>query len=574
MSRSADAKPGPRIEPFGLKDAPALIEAVFPAQKVSFEAQRERKAWAGQTLTALGSYWKGRKPLILVRAIVLGTLLPQTDDAEKDLEIFEKLMAFDEGGLVRRDPKISPTEIARRIELANPWSYFTASFRGDSGDAEEIEGAQFPLDLGDYPGLTLRWRRDVEEADKLDLLAEALTTYPTYEERAGLCKRPEEMDQDALYAPIWPAVNAQLGHLGIEAHSHQELVEQLGILRFGHRPQVGDTFCGGGSIPFEASRLGCDVYASDLNPIACMLTWGALNIIGASPENRAEIERVQREVAEAVDREITALGIEHDSHGNRAKAYLYCLETRCPETGWMVPMAPSWVISKNRNVVAKLVPDHANRRFDIEIHTGVSKAEMAAAEQGTVRDGNLVHGLNGRIYRTPIKTIRGDYRDAEGNTVNRLRRWEKHDFKPRQDDIFQERLYCIQWMKADTLGSHRPETFFAAITEEDLKRERKVEAIVAENFARWQENGVVPDMAIESGYNTDQPIRERGWMCWHQLFTSRDLLLLSVWKMHADAPETLVFLSMAPNYAGKLCQWQTTSVRLATDGSGKQVGRW
>ena len=147
--------------------------------------------------------------------------------------------------------------------------------------------------------------------------------------------------------PIWPAVNAHLGHLGIAAHSHQELVEQLGILRYGHRPRVGDTFCGGGSIPFEAARLGCDVYASDLNPIACMLTWGALNIIGASPEKRAEIERAQREVAEAVDREITALGIEHDSHGNRAKAYLYCLETRCPETGWMVPMAPSWVISQD-----------------------------------------------------------------------------------------------------------------------------------------------------------------------------------------------------------------------------------
>ncbi len=109
-----------RLQPFALKDAPALIEAVFPAQKVSFEAQRERKAGAGQTLTALGSYWKGRKPLILVRAILLGSLLPQTDDAEKDLEIFEKLMAFDEGGLARREPKISPAEIARRIELANP----------------------------------------------------------------------------------------------------------------------------------------------------------------------------------------------------------------------------------------------------------------------------------------------------------------------------------------------------------------------------------------------------------------------------------------------------------------------
>ena len=174
-----------------------------------------------------------------------------------------------------------------------------------------------------------------------------LHTLPNYEARAALCKRPEELDQTELFAPVWAAVNAHYRHLGINAHSHQELVEQLGILRFGHRPKVGDTFCGGGSIPFEAARLGCDVYASDLNPIACMLTWGALNIIGAPPEKRAEIEEAQREVAAAVDAEITKLGIEHDSHGNRAKAYLYCLETRCPETGWMVPLSPSWVDFQN-----------------------------------------------------------------------------------------------------------------------------------------------------------------------------------------------------------------------------------
>jgi putative DNA methylase len=265
-----------RVQPFAPKDAPALIEAVFPAQKVSFEAQRQRKAVQSQTLRGVGSYWKGRKPLILARAIVLGSLLPQTGDAETDLEIFEKLMTFDEGGLAWRAPKINPAEIARRITLADPWGYFTAAFKGDSEDAKEIDGAQFPLDVDHYPGVTIRWRRDLDEAEKLVALAKALATYATYEERAGRCKRPEEMDQDAPYAPIWHAVNAYLGHLGVEVHSHQELVEQLGILRYGHRPRVGDTFCGGGSIPFEAARLGCDVYASDLNPIACMLTWGAL----------------------------------------------------------------------------------------------------------------------------------------------------------------------------------------------------------------------------------------------------------------------------------------------------------
>ena len=559
MNHPAPAPTPSRLEPFALRDAPALIEAVFPAQKVSFEAQRERKAGSGQTLTALGSYWKGRKPLILVRAILLGSLLPRTDDPEKDLEIFEQLMAFDEAGLARREAKLKPADIAERVALAQPWRWFSHSLKGDAHTAGEIDRLQFPIDLADYPGLSLRWRRDIDPADKLRLLAEALATFPTYEERAGLCKRPEELDQTELYAPIWPAVNTHLGRFGIDAQSHQELVEQLGILRFGHRPKVGDTFCGGGSIPFEAARLGCDVYASDLNPIACMLTWGALNIIGVPPERRAEIEWAQREVAEAVDREITELGIEHDSKGNRAKAYLYCLETRCPETGWMVPMAPSWVISKKWATVAKLVPDSANQRFDIEILTGVSAAEIQIAERGTVRDGNLVYELDRKTYLTPIKTLRGDYRDADGNSANRLRRWERLDFMPLPDDIFQERLYCIQWTTRETLTSQRQGTFFATVTEEDRERERKVESIVARNLSAWQEAGLVPDMAIEPGDETTRLHRERGWVYWHQLFPSRHLLVLSIVKKHQRNAAQCFDLALMLNIASRMCRINATT---------------
>ena len=451
------------LSPLALKDAPALIESVFPAQKVSFEAQRERKAGAGQTLTALGSYWKGRKPLILVRAIVLGSLLPQTDDAEKDLEIFEKLMAFDEEGLARRaliQNKLKPKDIAACINLDNPWTYFNHNIKPEDPLYEDVAAWIFPLDC-DEEGISIRWRRDVDEADKIALYRKALNTFPGYEARAALCKRPEELDQAWLYEPVWKSVNQHYAHLGIAANTHQELVEQLGKLRYGHRPKVGDTFSGGGSIPFEAARLGCDVYASDLNPIACMLTWGALNIIGASPERRAEIEQAQREVAEAVDREITELGIEHDKHGNRAKAYLYCLETRCPETGWMVPMSPSWVISKTRNVVANLIPDYENKRFDIEVITGVSTNEIRAAAKGTVQGGKLVYELDGKIYQTTITTLRGDYRDTEGKNKNLLRRWEKTDFNPAHDDIFQERLYCVYWMTTETLNKYRPTTYFS-----------------------------------------------------------------------------------------------------------------
>ena len=356
-------------------------------------------------------------------------------------------------------------------------------------------------------------------SERQDRVGESLTSLP-YADRVKIVRRPEECEEADLLAPVWGDVNR---HLGTNATSLPQLVEQLGVARYGHRPKIADTFCGGGSIPFEAARIGCDVYASDLNPMACMLTWGAFNIIGASKDERAKIAAAQKQVAAAVDAEITTLGIEHDAKGNRAKAYLYCLETRCPRTGWMVPMAPSWIISKKRNVVAKLVPNLAAKRYALEIHSGVSAVEMAEAAQGTVRDGRLVHPMNPERSGVEIKTIRGDYRDANGNNRNRLRLWEKAEFVPRPDDIFQERLYCVHWITKASLRKTRQSTYFAPVTTDDLARERKVEAIVRENLALWQEKGLVPDMPIEPGENTTQPIRERGWTHWHHLFGARHL---------------------------------------------------
>ena len=104
--------------------------------------------------------------------------------------------------------------------------------------------------------------------------------------------------ENSVHDHIWGAVNS---HLGTCARSIPELVEQLGIMRYGHRPRVADTFCGSGQIPFEAARLGCDVYASDLNPVACMLTWGASSTSSAGVQ-RTEIGlRLSRQQAVSVE---------------------------------------------------------------------------------------------------------------------------------------------------------------------------------------------------------------------------------------------------------------------------------
>ncbi|MEY9418380.1 putative DNA methylase [Bradyrhizobium japonicum] len=521
-----------------LQDAPALIERQLPVGRLSAEAYKERKAGAGQTLTAIGSYWKGRKPLILVRASILASLLPATKDPQADLRIFLKLMGMADESFTHRLDSVS----AKDVDPA--WSGYD--------DIIEREEEDKP-----------RWRRDVDPSIRRQRIVEWLLTLP-YDARLDFCRRPEDCD-DELLNGVWRDVNS---HLGTSAQNFPELVDQLGKMRFGQRVQVADTFSGGGAIPFEAARMGCDVYASDLNPIACMLTWGAFHIVGASPSERAEMESEQKTISERVEKEITKLGVEVDKDGNRAKAFLYCLETRCPKTGWMVPVSQSWLISTKQNAIARLVPDQKRKRYDIEIVTGVSNKEAEEAKNGTLREGRLVHPMNPDRAGVSIEVIRGDYRNEDGKSANKLRPWAKSDFMSREDDIFRERLYCVQWIDGNDFaeGKRHARTFFRSVSDEDLERDRIVADVVRKHLPKWQESGAIPDMKIEPGEKTDEPIRTRGWTYWHHLFAPRQLLLLGLMNEAARHPFDKVLFSNELNFHSKLC-----GIHPRTRGSGREM---
>ncbi len=56
--------------------------------------------------------------------------------------------------------------------------------------------------------------------------------------------------------------------------AHQEILKSTD----GNPPPVYDPFCGGGSIPLEAQRLGLESHASDLNPVAVLITKALIEI--------------------------------------------------------------------------------------------------------------------------------------------------------------------------------------------------------------------------------------------------------------------------------------------------------
>lgn len=58
------------------------------------------------------------------------------------------------------------------------------------------------------------------------------------------------------------------------AEARQEILKSTN----GNPPPVYDPFCGGGSIPLEAQRLGLEAHGSDLNPVAVLITKALIEI--------------------------------------------------------------------------------------------------------------------------------------------------------------------------------------------------------------------------------------------------------------------------------------------------------
>ena len=478
----------------------SFIEQQFPVARVSAESYKERMAGGTQTLTCVGKWW-GRKPLVLVRACLVGLLMPVSSDPKRDRDIFLKIMTMDEVGLRQRKSKPIAQETLETLLTDNE---ILRWLRDENGDPKPRWGA----------GLTTE-EKDLVQRLAFDRLA--------YDEKLDYCLRPEQVDGPSPEA--WVDINA---HLGTTATTLPELVQQLGIRRFGHIARVGDPVCGGGSIPFEAARLGCAVYASDLSPVAALLTWGALHLVGGDAKTRKRVHEIQQTAYKATLKEIDAYGLETNDKGWRHEQLYYVVEAKSPATGLWVPLSPSWVISEKYKVCAVIKKNVAKGNYDIEIITGADAATMAKAKKGTVQSSRLVCPETGDSYA--IADLRGDRR-VNGETTYGLRMWENADLEPRPNDVLQERLYCVRWAVS---GEER---VYSAPDAADLAREAKALALVKHHFADWQEKGYLPSMKIPQGAETTRLFRERGWTHWHHLFTPRQLFMLGSFAKNAVEPD-------------------------------------
>jgi len=140
----------------------------------------------------------------------------------------------------------------------------------------------------------------------------------------------------------------------------------------GRAPKVLDPFAGGGAIPLEAMRLGCDVTAMDINPVA----WFILKCTLEYPQKLAGQTRPLPEFAledgEFMEAFLKAKGFKGANlrtllqrlvHGNSGGIQLELLQQDNPileaDLAWHVRAWGRWVLAKARPELAAYYPTYA-----------------------------------------------------------------------------------------------------------------------------------------------------------------------------------------------------------------------
>ena len=113
-------------------------------------------------------------------------------------------------------------------------------------------------------------------------------------------------------------------------------------------PLVVDPFAGGGSIPLEALRLGCDAFASDLNPVACLILKVMLEDIPRhGPKLAEELRHVGGEIKKKAEKELAEF-YPKDPDGSIPIVYLWARTVKCesPNCGAEIPLIRSFWLCK------------------------------------------------------------------------------------------------------------------------------------------------------------------------------------------------------------------------------------
>ena len=389
-------------------------------------------------------------------------------------------------------------------------------------------------------------------------------------------RRPLSACRAAVYASLVPAPKdakslelaaktlADLCRYKAPAKTLEAAKKRILEANAGHAPRVLDMFAGGGSMPLEAARLGCEAYAIELNPVAHLVELATLVYPTQFGEKLVkEVERWSKTVYGQVEEEIgthyaavadpDAKDNEDTSHtqgslggvfnvgkGKRREekrgflrpvAYLWTRTVPCPSPKCeaTVPLVrQTWLRKKAGGFVAlRPVPDRRRKRVRFELLTSEAKTAKEATTEWGFEPVDLSTGgeTSCRHCSASVKT---DYVHKCG-----------------QDGSMRVELMAV----VCTQKGERGKRYFAASSIPRLAPDQaeieKLQATLAEDLGISLMTAELPPRGA-LGFR----VQAYGLTKWDQLFTSRQLLMLLTFVKHTrQAHDQMVKGGMDNNLA-------------------------
>ena len=301
-----------------------------------------------------------------------------------------------------------------------------------------------------------------------------------------------------------------------------------GLVRAAHPgetpPLVVDPFAGSGSIPLEALRLGCEAFASDLNPVAGLILKTLLeDIPRRGPELAEELRQAGAAVKGRAEAELADL-YPPDPDGAIPIAYLWARMVRCesPHCGAEIPLLRSrWLCRKPKRRWAlrpEIIRDTgAPPRVEFGIFAPTSDREVGGGTVARARATCLCCGgvLPPERVRAQLAAQRGGADavfDADGNRCGGAR------------------MTAVVTLKPGEAGRH-----YRLPDDDDYAAVRRAQQRVAELLADWERGGrqglcPVPDEPTPAGGGSGAgrafSVQRYGMMEWGDLFTARQQVAL------------------------------------------------
>ena len=342
-----------------------------------------------------------------------------------------------------------------------------------------------------------------------------------------------------------------------------------------HAPPVCDPFCGGGSIPLEAQRLGLRAHGSDLNPVAVLVSKATCEIppkfAGLPPVNPEHDPHVAWKGAQGLAEDIRYFGKWMRDEAYARIGHLY---RKVAVTEAMAAARPDLkpFIGKELTVIAWLwartvaSPDPMAR----EAHVPLSSSFMLSTKAGKQAWVEIVLDETAKDgWRFAVKTGQIS-EDIEAKKKLGTKAGKAQDFLCSLTTTPIRRTYIQAEGKADRLGKR----LMAIVVTDSRGRIYVTPAETDEQVANSEELGEIAEIARTSFLSGSTPTRAMitGGVCsayglrtWGHLFTERQLVALTTFSdLVAEAREKILADALA---AGM----DADAPRLSEGGTGAQA---